>query len=77
MRNRLIKIFLLAFMCLFISCNTLKQPDSVPEPLDYSNEEIVKNEIKTINEFLETEPVRALWRSIMLGREDVINNEII
>ena len=32
---------------------------------------MVNNEIERINSLLETEPVGALWRSELLGREDV------
>ena len=55
-----------------ISCRTLRQPSSVPQPLNYSDEDIVKNEIKRIEDFLEKEPVRALWRASLLGREELI-----
>ncbi len=54
-----------------ISCRTVRQPSSVPEHLNYSDEDIVKNEIERIDNFLETEPVRALWRASLLGRQEV------
>ena len=56
-----------------ISCRTVRQPSSVPEHLNYSDEDIVKNEIERIDAFLETEPVRALWRASLLGKEEVLN----
>ena len=66
--------FLFAFISsiFLISCQTVRQPSSVAQPLNYSDEDIVTNEIKRIDEFLETEPVRALWRANLLGREEVI-----
>lgn len=56
-----------------ISCRTVRQPSSVPEHLNYSDEDIVKNEIERIDAFLETEPVRALWRASLLGNEEVLD----
>ena len=67
-------LLLCAAFLSFSSCKTLKQPKSVEAPLDYTDEELVKNEIKRITQMLESEPVRALWRSLLLGREEVIQN---
>ena len=61
---------LLAF--LFLSCNSLKQPREVAQPLNYSDKDVVNIEIERINNMLQTEPVRALWRALLLGQEDVI-----
>ena len=75
--QRLIKsfssaVFLIsALLC--ISCRTIRQPSSVPEPLNYSDDDIVQNEIGRIDAFMESEPVRALWRAKLLGREEVID----
>ena len=72
---RTIKLFSASLIFLtslsFISCRTFRQPDSVPQPLNYSDADIVDNEIQRIDSFLEEEPVRALWRAGLLGREDV------
>lgn len=59
------------FSLFLISCQTVRQPSSVPQPLNYSDEDIVQNEIKRIDDFLENEPVRALWRASLLGRDEV------
>ena len=56
-----------------LSCRTIRQPDSVPQALNYSDEDIVQNEIKRINDFIEQEPVRALWRASLLNRDEVID----
>ena len=64
-------LILLFCSLLSFSCRSFRQPDSVPEPLNYSDEDIVQNEIKRIDDFLETEPVRALWRASLLGRQEV------
>ena len=66
----LISLFAVTF--LFISCRSIRQPSSVPEPLNYTDDDIVQNEIERIDSFLEKEPLRALWRASLLGREEVI-----
>ena len=65
-------LFIISSVLLCFSCRSIRQPDSVPEALNYSDEDIVQNEIERINKFLETEPVRALWRASLLGRQEVI-----
>ena len=55
------------------SCRSLQQPDQIEEPLDYSNYDVVEAEVKRIRGFMENEPVRALWRAELLGREDIIS----
>ena len=60
-------LILVSYSVFLISCRTVRQPSSVPEHLNYSDEDIVKNEIERIDAFLETEPVRALWRASLLG----------
>ena len=54
------------------SCRSLQQPKEIEEPLDYSNYDVVEAEIKRIRSFEEDQPVRALWRAELLGREDII-----
>ncbi len=66
-------LFIISSVVLCFSCRSIRQPDSVPEALNYSDEDIVQNEIERINKFLETEPVRALWRASLLGHQDVID----
>ena len=69
-----ISLIILTFCtAFFISCRTVRQPSSVPEHLNYSDEDIVKNEIERIDAFLESEPVRALWRASLLGNEEVLD----
>ena len=74
---RFIKSFSFAFLllCIFsiVSCKSIRQPDSIPQPLNYSDEDIVQNEIERIDGFLESEPLRALWRAGLLGRKDVLD----
>ena len=56
------------------SCRSVRQPREVAQPINYSDEDIVQNEIERINGFMENEPIRALWRANLLGHEDVIEN---
>lgn len=65
-------ILILFFDAFFCSCKSLKLPDKVEKPLDYTNEDVIKNEIKTITSMLETLPVKALWRAYILGDSDII-----
>ena len=58
---------------IFCACRSIRQPSSLPQPLNYSDEDIVKSEIERIDSFLEKEPVRALWRASLLGRQQVID----
>ena len=60
--------------CILISCRSVKQPASVVQPINYTDEDIVQNEIERINAFMENEPLRALWRAKLLGREEVIDS---
>lgn len=61
---------------LLCGCKSTNIKKNIEQPIDYSDEEIVSIEIKKINDFMSKEPVRALWRSILLGREEVIENTI-
>ena len=65
-------LYVLTASLLFISCKSLKPPKTVPAPLNYTDNDIVKIEIDRINKFLETEPVRALWRACLLGNEEIV-----
>ncbi|MBR1639990.1 MAG: serine protease [Treponema sp.] len=70
-QKHFIIFFSFFFIAILLSCKTLKQPKSVPEAFDYTDEDLVKNEIKRINQMMESEPVRALWRALLLSHEDV------
>lgn len=63
------KIFITAciFINLFFSCTSIKQPQNIPEPLDYTNEDVINNEKDTILRLLEIKSVQALWRSYFLN----------
>jgi len=66
-------ILFAGFIFSFLSgCTTLKQPKSVEAPLNYSDEDVKKAEIDRIRGFEQTEPVKALWRSMLLADETII-----
>ena len=65
-------LIVLGMLASTASCKSLQQPSQIEQPLDYSDYDVVDAEIKRIKGFLETEPVRALWRAELLGRDDVI-----
>ena len=67
-------ILILVCTAFMTSCRTLHEPSSIPEPLNYSDDDIVKNEIERIDSFLEEEPLRALWRASLLGHDEVTEN---
>ena len=71
--SKFVFLCVLAASLFFASCKSLKPPKSVPGPLNYTDEDIVKIEIDRINKFLETEPVRALWRACLLGDEEILD----
>lgn len=63
--------FLALLLSGFAACSSTKPVINDIPVLDYTDEDVVNNEIERINSLLETEPVGALWRSVLLGREDV------
>ena len=68
-----LRFFVLLLLLLsFSSCKTFREKKDVPQPLNYSSEEVVRIEIDRINSLMESEPVRALWRASLLGREEVL-----
>lgn len=60
------------FSLIFFSCASVKQPKEVFKPLDYTNDDVVNAEIERINNLKTTEPVKALWRAILLQNDDVV-----
>lgn len=63
-------LFMLNFIC--ISCKSINNVKNIPQPIDYDDSNVVQNEIQRINSFMESEPVRALWRAILLDDEKMI-----
>ena len=67
-----LSVLCIILTCFFVSCSSLKQPSKIAEPINYSDEEVVQVEIDRIYALMPSEPVRALWRAHLLGREEVI-----
>ena len=77
-KNRLVSFFLFIlnifiFSVILISCSSINNVKNVPEHIDYDDSNVVQNEIQRINSFMESKPVRALWRAILLGDEEIIS----
>ena len=78
-KNILNKSFCFSKLCLLFfiifsfstGCKSVKLPENVSKPLDYTDDDVVKNEIKNIYAMLETLPVKALWRACILGDAEV------
>ena len=61
----------LAVFCL-ASCKTIQQPQSVQQPLDYTDKDVIENEINNIRAFEETESTKALFRADLLGDKEIL-----
>ena len=55
-----------------ISCKSFSQPSEIPKPLDYTDQDVIDNEIKNIRELEQTECVKALFRACLLGKDEII-----
>lgn len=55
-------------------CKSLKEPENVSKPLDYTNDDVISNEINNIYSMLDKTPVKALWRSLYLNDEKVFTD---
>lgn len=66
-KNSLLK-FAVATVLLFaiISCKTVSQPESVYVPVDYTEEDAVKDQIEYVLKMSEKDVIRAVWRSKIL-----------
>ena len=78
MTSRIIKkISLLTFLVLllagfFFSCKSISQPTEVSKPLDYTDQDVIENEIKNIRELQQKESTKALFRACLLGDQTII-----
>ena len=61
----------LAF-CLFTGCKSIDQPQKIEKPLDYTDSDVVQNEINTIHSLLETDCTKALFRACLLNNKEVL-----
>jgi len=76
MNKILEKSFLFVLMgIIFTSCvSSIKDPKNIPTAMDYTDEIVIQNEIERINKMKDVEPVKAMFRSILLGNEKVIDS---
>ena len=65
----------LAF-CFFTGCKTFDQPKNVEKPLDYTDRDVVENEINTIHELLKTDCTKALFRACLLGEKELLDVDL-
>ena len=63
------------FLLILASCRSTSQDEFVP--LDYTETDVIHNEISTITKLLETESVKALWRARLLQRNSSVDHEAI
>lgn len=74
-RNRLLFFFVLLPVC-FFSCKSFGPSEVQKEnfPVDYSDYDSVESEKKRISSLLQTEPVEAYWRALLLNDEETISS---
>lgn len=73
--KKLLYLLLAVFIvCLaFSACKSFSQPEEIQKPLDYTNQDVIENEIKNIRELQEKESTKALFRACLLGNEEIIS----
>ncbi len=71
--NFLFIVSLILALAVFSSCKSIKEPEHVETYLDYTNDNVVQNEIHTIRTLLETDCVKALWRACILKNQEIID----
>lgn len=65
------RLFIVLLVLSTVACSSVKELGGSKS--DYSEDDIRQNEINTIVELKEKEPVKALWRSVLLGDEKIKN----
>ena len=71
------KCFFSVFLSMIlVSCSSLKQPQKIYEPLDYTEKDAVDAEINRIREMKEEKPVQAMWRSFLIP-SDSLRSDIL
>ncbi|MBQ0039448.1 MAG: serine protease [Treponema sp.] len=68
-------IFCLYFAVLisFFSCSSIKSPESVYVPVDYTEDDAVREQLEAIEKLSEKDSVRAIWRSKLVM--DKVSND--
>ena len=72
-------LFCVFYTAIFLfSCKTIKQPEKIFEPLDYTDTDVIQNEISAIRLLKETDSTKALFRACLVeqnGAASSIVNE--
>ena len=55
------------------SCKSVSKVKEIQKPLDYTDKDVIENEIKTIRELQQNESTKALFRACLLNNSDIIN----
>lgn len=64
----------ISFMIALLSCSSIKKPESVFVPLDYSEEKVVQDQIQIIDKMSDTDTIKAVWRAKLFA-DRVTGNE--
>jgi len=75
-KMKLLRFIIFPLLFLFAACTSIKQPESVFQPLDYNDQDVVENEIQVIRSLQEKESSRALFRACLL-RQKGLDNGIV
>ena len=65
-------IFLFVLSLFFFSCKSFSPKNEIQKPLDYTNDDVIQNEIKNIRELQEKESTKALFRACLLNDSQII-----
>ena len=65
-------IFLFVLSLFFFSCKSFSPKSEIQKPLDYTNDDVIQNEIKNIRELQEKESTKALFRACLLNDSQII-----
>ena len=65
-------IFLFVLSLFFFSCKSFSPKSEIQKPLDYTNDDVIQNEIKNIRELQEKESTKALFRACLLNDSTII-----
>ena len=75
--NVLTCISVCAFLSACVSCKSLGVEPEVYEPLDYTVENVVQEELKRLEDIAQKDPVKALWRAALLEKNTAFNEEAV
>ena len=71
--NKKIFIIFVAFFILFSGCSSAKVESKLNEKLNYTEEDILQNEISEIRKLISVDPIKALWRASFISDQQIKN----